>query len=282
MRQITFAAILICVLFFGASFVVSKNTGAYFNLIAFTVVFSGTLGATLLSFPLYRLGSALKTVHRIFAGEGISRKEIKDQLIDTAVRAACEGPACYEEIENSRATYPFLRKIVPFIADNYTLQEIQEIMSNQVSVYSFERAQDERLFRRMASLAPAFGVAGSVIGLIGMLMGIGDSELILSQIPIALVSTLYGIVFSNFILTPMAECISADSNEEIMKQKMTFEAVKGMLYETHPYKLARKLEPFSPQESGRDELHLIREKRKAYLYNKENAPISDQEKESLS
>ena len=158
-----------------------------------------------------------------------------------------------------------MRQSVACLADNYTLDEVRDVMSNQANAYAFERYQNERVFRRMASLAPAFGVAGSVIGLIGMLMGIGNSEILLDQIPIALVSTLYGIVFGNFIFTPMAESIASDTSEGIMRQQMIFEAVKDVLNQTHPYKLARKLEPFSPGRTGRDELQLIREKRKACL-----------------
>ncbi|MFO7816538.1 MAG: motility protein A [Thermodesulfobacteriota bacterium] len=265
MRQIAFIGIFICVILFGASFLASGNGGAYFNLIAFTVVFSGTLGATLLSFPLFRLLSALETVRDIFKKPGMSREALKDQLVDLSVRSACQGSVCYEEIENDAATDPFLRDVLSFMADNYTLNEIREVMSNQVNAFSFERFQNEQVFRRMAGLAPAFGIAGSVIGLIGMLMGIGDTDLLLSQIPIALVSTLYGIVLGNFVLTPMAESIASDTNEEIIKQRMIFEAVKNVFNETHPYKLARKLAPFIPGKPGQDELNLIREKRRAYL-----------------
>jgi chemotaxis protein MotA len=265
MRRIGSAGILMCIILFGASFFASGSGWEYFNLIAFTVVFSGTIGATLLSFPLSRIVAAIKTVHEIFTSPPLDRSILKDQLIDLAVRSACQGPACYEDIEDKKETEGFLRQSVACLADNYTLDEVRDVMSNQANAYAFERSQNERVFRRMASLAPAFGVAGSVIGLIGMLMGIGNSEILLDQIPIALVSTLYGIVFGNFIFIPMAESIASDTSEGIMRQQMIFEAVKDVLNQTHPYKLARKLEPFSPGRTGRDELQLIREKRKACL-----------------
>ena len=265
MRQVAFAGIIVCVALFVGAFFVSGNGGAYFNLVAFTVVFSGTLGATLLSFPLSRIRTALETVRDIFTSLTLTREELKEQLLDLSVRSACQGSVCFEEIEHDDQVDPGLRNTVSFLADNYTLLEIQEVMSNQVNAYAFERRQNERVFRRMASLAPAFGIAGSVIGLIGMLMGIGDTELILQQIPIALVSTLYGIVLSNFVLTPMAESISADTSEELLKQRMIFESVKAVLNQTHPYKLARKLAPFFPCKAGQNDMHLVQEKRRACL-----------------
>jgi chemotaxis protein MotA len=265
MKQVALAGVLICVVLFGGSFVVSGNGSAYFNLVAFTVVFSGTLGATLLSFPLSRLRSALETVRDTFTRPKLGREEIKDQLISLSVRSACQGSVCYEEIEKEEHTDPYLREAVSYLADNYSLQEIQEIMSNRVNAYSFEKRQNERVFRRMAGLAPAFGIAGSVIGLIGMLMGIGETELILKQIPIALVSTLYGIVLSNFVLTPMAESIASETSEELLKQRMVYEGVKAVCQESHPYKLARRLAPFLPGKVRGDDMDLIREKRRVYL-----------------
>ena len=265
MRQSAVAGVAVCVGLFVGSFFVSGNGGAYFNLVAFTVVFSGTLGATLLSFPLPRLHRALMTVRDIFSQQKTTREELKDQLVDLSVRSACQGSACYEDIERDEQVDAGLRHTVSFLADNDSLQEIQEIMGNEVNAYSFERKQNERVFRRMASLAPAFGIAGSVIGLIGMLMGIGDTELILQQIPIALVSTLYGIVFSNFVLTPMAESIASDTSEELLKQRMIFEAVKAVLNETHPYKLTRRLASFFPHKDSQDDMQQVREKRMGYV-----------------
>ena len=100
------------------------------------------------------------------------------------------------------------------------------------------------MFRHAARLAPAFGVAGSVIGLIAMLAGIGDPEVILRSIPIALTSTLYGIVLSNFILTPIAESIRAKTERELLLQKLVTDGVIIIRREPNPVRLATKLESF--------------------------------------
>jgi chemotaxis protein MotA len=265
MRQVQYFGIALCMALFAGSFAVNGNGGAYFNGVAFLVVFSGTAGAALLSFPLSRLQEALATARSIFAHEALSREGLKDELLDLSVRASCQGSACYEEIENDVAADPVLRQGVAFLADNYSLQEIQEIMGNELNAYSFERRQSEKVFRHLAGLAPAFGIAGSVIGLIGMLMGIGDTDLILQQIPVALVSTLYGIVLSSFILSPLAESIASDTNERLVQRRMVFEGLKAVHGETHPYKLARKLAAFFPAKTDQDDFVLVQEKRRAWL-----------------
>ncbi len=265
MRQVQYFGISLCMALFAGSFLITGHGAAYFNAVAFIVVFSGTAGATLLSFPLSRLQAALESIRNIFAHPGLSREELKDRLLDLSVRSSCHGSACYEQIEKEEEAEPFLKNAVSFLADNYPLQEIEEILGNQLNAYAFERRQNEKVFRHMAGLAPAFGIAGSVIGLIGMLMGIGDTDLILQQIPVALVSTLYGIVLSNFILTPVAESIAYDTNKTLLKQRMIFEGIKGVHIGTHPYKLARKLAPFFPEKSGQEDVIAVREKRRACL-----------------
>jgi chemotaxis protein MotA len=96
----------------------------------------------------------------------------------------------------------------------------------------------------MAVYSPAFGLAGSVIGLIGLLYGIGDTGEVLKYIPIALISTLYGILFGNLVWSPMAEVIKDRTEREILTQKMIIDATAAIKSETNPYILERKLTSF--------------------------------------
>ena len=98
------------------------------------------------------------------------------------------------------------------------------------------------MFRHAARLAPAFGVAGSVIGLIAMLNGIDDPKIILQTVPIALTSTLYGIILANFMLTPVAESIHAKTQRELLLQKLIADGVVTIRNEPNPLRLATKLE----------------------------------------
>jgi chemotaxis protein MotA len=96
----------------------------------------------------------------------------------------------------------------------------------------------------MALLAPAFGVAGGVIGLIGMLDGIGDTGVILKTIPIALTSTLYGIVMAYFICIPLAENIHGRTQDELLILKLIAEGVMLIEQEYNTVRLQTRLEAF--------------------------------------
>jgi chemotaxis protein MotA len=122
----------------------------------------------------------------------------------------------------------------------------------------------------MALLAPAFGVAGGVIGLVGMLDGIGDTGVILKTIPIALTSTLYGVIMAYFICIPMAENIHGRTQDELLIHKLIAEGVMLIAQEYHTVRLQTRLEAFvTPRQ--RDEQHQsFQEIRERYMkYKKE-------------
>jgi chemotaxis protein MotA len=101
----------------------------------------------------------------------------------------------------------------------------------------------------MGRIAPAFGVAGSVIGLVGLLMGIHETSAILRHIPVAFISTLYGVLLANLVFNPMAEAVQAKTEAELLNQKLIMEGLIAIMREQNPYKLERKLTSFlSPQE----------------------------------
>ena len=106
------------------------------------------------------------------------------------------------------------------------------------------RVQIERMFRQGAMFAPAFGVAGSVVGLIDMLAGISDPDVILKTIPVALASVLYGIVLANSVFFPIAEGIHAKTQKELLIQRLIIDGVVVIRGEPNPRRLAIKLESF--------------------------------------
>ncbi len=85
---------------------------------------------------------------------------------------------------------------------------------------------------------------GSVVGLIGMLAGVGDTSVILAMVPVALTSTLYGVIFSNFFLIPFATNLRQRTDHELLLQKIIAEGVIAIGTELNPRVLERKLKSF--------------------------------------
>jgi chemotaxis protein MotA len=226
-----------------ATFTIADNAGMLFNGLGLAIVLSGTLAAMFLSYPSDSLLAALRVARNTYTGKSLTPEKVIEILQELAVRTRTKGVLALEDF-GERTTIMFLKRALNLLVDGFDDADLDEMLHTEMFHFKQRRLQHERLFRHAAKLAPAFGVAGSVIGLIAMLDGIGDPEVILQTIPIALTSTLYGIVLANFILTPIAESIHAKTERELLMQKLITDGVIAIRREPNPMRLATKLESF--------------------------------------
>jgi len=243
-----------------ATFAFAENAALMLNGIGLCVVLSGTLGAVFLSYPADDIRAALMVARNTYAGKMITPEKIIAILRELAVRTRSDGVLALENF-GEQTTIGFLRRALTLLVDGFKDDELHDILHTEMFYFKQRRMQHERVFRHAARLAPAFGVAGSVIGLISMLAGIGDPDVILKSIPIALTSTLYGIVLSNFVLTPIAESIRAKTERELLLQKLVTDGVITIRLEPNPIRLATKLESFLTPSARYHENHSVDELR---------------------
>jgi chemotaxis protein MotA len=131
-----------------------------------------------------------------------------------------------------------------FIVDGYPAKEIADILNTEMSYFRIRREESERILRTIAEMCPAFGLIGSIVGLVGLIAGIGEPSVIMKTVPIALVSTLYGVIFSNFFLLPFAANLRERTNHELLLQKMILSGILGIEAKMHPRMLEVKLKSF--------------------------------------
>ncbi len=243
LNKSNFPAIMVCVFIFISSFLVGEGGHTFINITGISVVLSGTIGATFISYPYQNIHNAMKVAVNSYKHAAPSTDIIVKGLLELSVKSHYVGILSLEKI-SEQTSIQFLKNALGLLVDGYKEHEIRDFLNNEIFFFKQRRQQHERIFRHMAILAPAFGVAGSVIGIIGMLSGIGDTGIILKTIPIALTSTLYGILISNFILTPVAEHIHAKTQSELLMQKLVVDGVTAIAKETDLRKLERKLESF--------------------------------------
>lgn len=238
-------AALCLIVFIGCFFLGESGTVVlYFNIISFMVVISGTIGAVCLSHHFDQLKSALIVAKNAYAKDAISSSdEVVTLLMDMAVKSKYDGIISLEKYEE-QITVSFLKDALSLLVDGYSEEEIRDILNTEMYYFKLRRQQSERVFRIMATVAPPFGVAGSIIGLIGMLVGIGDTKVILASIPLALTATLYSIIFSYFILTPIAESIYSKTQRELFLQSIIIEGIVEIRREKNLIKLEKKLASF--------------------------------------
>ncbi len=266
MKNRRFIMLICCGIILFIGFKLQGNLGLYLNLAAFCIVVGGTLCATLISFKLERLIILYKMLKNAQQKNIKTPNEIVEILIDLSVKRRIKGLLSLEEDEEETSIM-FLRRALCYLVDGYPAQEIQEILETEMMFFKLRRDESERMLRTVADICPSFGLVGSVVGLIGMLSGIEDSSIVLSTIPIALSSTLYGILIANLFLLPFAANIAEGTQRELLLQRMILEGVLAIEKKSNTRILENRLKSFLTP-SSRDvtlvSLEKIREKLKKY------------------
>ncbi len=267
MNKMNIAGIIICAVAFIGSFTFVGGLGAFWNLAAFLVVVAG-LGCTVfLSYPYEKIVSALRVARGTYAHKQTTPEQIVSVLLDLSVKCKVDGILSLDRIQQ-KTTISFLKSGLIFLVDNYKEREIRDFLSTEMAFFNLRRQQSERVFQTMARVAPAFGVAGSVIGLIGLLMGIQDTAVILKNIPVAFISTLYGVVLGNMIFSPIAEAIHFNTKSELLNQKLIMEGIIAIGNEQASYKIEKKLCSFLAPSEREGKAERLRSVTKQYMKKK--------------
>lgn len=232
-----------CVAMFCLGFVMHGNVGLYFNLAALSIVLGGTLGATLVCFQINRLAIVYKVLKTSYSSRVKEPDEIVEILVDLSVKSRLKGLLSLEEDEET-TSITFLRRALGFLVDGYRRDEIRDFLGTEMAYFRVRREESERVLRTMAEIAPAFGLVGSVVGLISLLAGVADPASVLATVPIALTSTLYGVVLANFFFLPFAAGIRERTDRELLLQKIITDGVLAIESEVNPRVLEMKLKSF--------------------------------------
>jgi len=243
MRNRNLIGIVIAFLLFAIGFTIHGNIGLYFNLAGIFIVVGGTLVAALVCYRVERLLVVIRVVIESYQTKPKEPREIVEVLVDLAVKSKMAGLLSLEKDEQESSML-FLRESLGILIDGYNGREIRDYLSAEMNFFRLRRENIEQILRNIADFCPAFGLVGSVVGLIGMLGGVGDTSVILSTVPIALTSTLYGILLANFFFIPFAVNLRERTRRELLLQKIIMEGVIAIESELNPNLLERKLKSF--------------------------------------
>ena len=245
--------LVICGSIFAAGFLIHGNTGVYLNLSGFVIVLGGTLSATFLSFRVERLIILAKVLKASYTKPLRNPDDMVEMMVDLSVKKKLRGILSLQ-MDEEETTILFLRQAVGFLVDGCSMEQIREFLNAEMYFFKMRREETCRVLQAMAEIAPAFGVVGSVVGLVGMLSGMGSSTVIMSTIPVALTSTLYGIVLSNFFLYPFIANIRERTVQELFLQKIISEGMTAIAGDIHPRMVERKLKAYLTPSARKDDL----------------------------
>ena len=209
------------------------------------IVIGGGLAATLIRFPLSGVITAFATGGKVaFAHKGIEPREILDQVSEMGDIVRKTGPLGLENIE---LTEPNLKRGAQFIADGYDLNFIKESMELARDQYLTRLSEGQRVFKALGDAAPAFGMIGTLVGLVQMLANMDDPSKIGPAMAIALLTTLYGAVISNLVCLPLSDKLTAKLAVEEINQTLIIDGVVAVRDGKSPALIREMLIAYLPE-----------------------------------
>ncbi len=207
------------------------------------IVFGGTLGATLLSFPFRDVVRAVASLRSIFFQRTGNPEAIIRDIIRYAHMARRNGLIILEP-EITKISHPFLAKALKLAIDGTSPVMLREIMEQENTTYEEERRRIAKVYETAGGFAPTIGIVGAVLGLIHVMENLSDPSKLGAGIAVAFVATIYGVGSANLFILPMAKKLTHALNRDLAQREMLIEAVLGIQAGTNPHHLEERLKVF--------------------------------------
>jgi chemotaxis protein MotA len=170
------------------------------------IVLGGTITSLFIGYRYNQIFAALFAIVRSFLRQKITlQSQSKDigTIINWSKKYQAEGVKVFEELASNQRN-PFLKYAANLVSTGYTLEELETLLENSIEENYYKSLNKVKVLNNMASAAPAFGMIGTLIGLIVMLSNMDDPSQMGPGLSVALVTTLYGVFFARFVFTPTA------------------------------------------------------------------------------
>ncbi|MAH05960.1 MAG: MotA/TolQ/ExbB proton channel family protein [Alphaproteobacteria bacterium] len=229
-----------------AAIVFGSGNAQFFNMPAVLIVVCGTIAVTSISYTGEELGRAWKVVSRAMFRRLQVPSIMARQLVEMAVLVRKHGPLVLSRIESDVAKDPELSRVMQYLVDGYTAQDIDLIMSQEIGALVERHQRSAGIVRRAAEIAPGMGLIGTLVGLVQMLAQLDDPSAIGPAMAVALLTTFYGAILGTVILTPMAAKLERNSQEEALNRALIHTALVSMGKQESPRRLEHILNSLLP------------------------------------
>ena len=220
------------------------NLWNFFDAASIFIVIGCTLAIVVASFPPSTLASIPKHFGIMLNTKKFNPMDIIDQLVDLAQTARKNGLLALESKANEQED-PFFKSAIMLIVDANDPDKVRAILENDIECMSARHEDSAALYDKASSVAPAFGMVGTLVGLINMLRsmdmsGDGGGDLG-GSMSTALVTTLYGCILAHMIFGPIANNLRQRDSEEVLCKQIIVEGIMSIQSGENPKALREKL-----------------------------------------
>jgi chemotaxis protein MotA len=234
--------LIFCAIVFGGH----DGFAPFWNVPALLVVFGCTAAAVLIAFPLKPILKSFSSVQHCFLGTKIHPKDIIDQLVFFAESARREGLLAQEN-RLGNVCDPFLAEGLHLIVDGLSPATVENILISDMEAIQYRQQQERNILLHCGKCAPAFGMLGTIIGLVLMLTRL-DAASVGPGMAMAILTTFYGVLASHLFFLPIAEKLKQRHEAEMQIKSMIVRGVLAIQSGEHPRIIQSKLLTFLPPE----------------------------------
>ena len=234
-----------CLIIFG---IVSGDDGAaaimnFIHTQSAIITFGGAFCCVMASNSMSDFLGGLKSIKLIFKVPSIDTPQIISKIIELSNVARKEGLLSLEEAA-ADLDDPFLKKGILLIVDGTDPELVRGILETELASIEGRHKQKISFWQDVASMGPAWGMIGTLIGLINMLQNMSDPSSVGPNMSVALITTLYGSMLANWIATPVSTKLKSNNDAESMVKEIVIEGLLSIQAGENPRIIEEKLKSF--------------------------------------
>ena len=225
------------------SILIGGDLQSFVNLPGLMIVIGGTLAAILITFQFDDVKSACKAAIFVFSSRKLDANEVVATMVELCKVSRKQGLVALSRLEFESA---FLKKACMLIADGAKEDIIRDTLNIEIDSMKQRHTIQQDVFVKMAAFAPAFGMLGTLIGLVQMLQNLSDPDSVGPSMAVALLTTFYGSFFAFMICGPIAGKLKARTMSECISLEIMFAGATSIIQENNPTMVYEKLSSYIP------------------------------------
>jgi chemotaxis protein MotA len=215
----------------------------FVNIPGIMIVVGGTLSATLLTFPLNDVLSAFKAAVFVFSSKQDNPNDMVFTMIELCKITRKEGLV---GLSKTKSDHAFITKACMLISDGADEKIISDTLTIEIDAMKERHFIVQDVFTKMNAYAPAFGMIGTLIGLVQMLANLADPSSVGPAMGVALLTTFYGAVLAFMIFGPIAGKLKSRTSQEVMNLQIIFDGASAITQDANPRMVYEKLSSYIP------------------------------------
>ena len=210
---------------------------AFLNLPAALIVIGGTFLVTTTCYSLPEIIQAQRMMFQTLFRQMRDPSDAAIQMLEFAVQARRNGPLSLQVAANALNREPFLQQALTMVADGSTGDVVERVLKTEMAATTARHLKGASILRKGAEVAPAMGLIGTLVGLVQMLGRLDDPSTIGPAMAIALLTTFYGAVLANVVLSPLASKLERNSREELLVKHIFLTGASSIARQENPRRL---------------------------------------------